>query len=105
MANREIRDTLDQVDTNQDNFNDYKNAEGNYEEVAIARLTEEDFMLLARESLRFKSWTTFRIFLIMVVQGCNQFVTRFHIHLTGNSPTKHKSNICTEQVMGLIGVP
>jgi hypothetical protein len=81
MANREIRDTLDQVDTNQDNLNDYKNAEGNYEEVAIARLTEEDFMLLARESLRFKSWTTFRIFLIMVVQGCNQFVTLFHIHL------------------------
>ena len=72
MANREIRDTLDQVDTNQDNLNDYKNAEGNYEEVAIARLTEEDFMLLARESLRFKSWTTFRLFLIMVVQGCNQ---------------------------------
>jgi hypothetical protein len=55
MANREIRDTLDQVDTNQDDLNDYKNAEGNYEEVAIARLTEEDFMLLARESLRFKS--------------------------------------------------
>ncbi|PQE08342.1 MFS sugar transporter protein [Rutstroemia sp. NJR-2017a WRK4] len=51
---------------------DFKHAEENVEEVVIARLTEEDVFLLSQESLRFKSWTTFRIFLMMVVQGCNQ---------------------------------
>lgn len=51
---------------------DYKDSEAHIEEIAIARLTEEDLFALSQESLRFKSWTTFRIALIMIVQGCNQ---------------------------------
>ncbi|KAA8572178.1 hypothetical protein EYC84_002089 [Monilinia fructicola] len=49
---------------------DFKHAEENVEEVTIARLTEEDLFLLSQESLQFKSWTTFRLFLMMFVQGC-----------------------------------
>jgi MFS family permease len=55
-----------------EHIEDFKHAEENVEEVVIARLTEEDVFLLSQESLRFKSWTTFRIFLMMFVQGCNQ---------------------------------
>ncbi|KAF7884126.1 uncharacterized protein EAF01_011549 [Botrytis porri] len=49
---------------------DFKHAEEHVEEVTIARLTEEDLFLLSQESLQFKSWTSFRIFLMMFVQGC-----------------------------------
>ncbi|KAF7926829.1 uncharacterized protein EAE98_006214 [Botrytis deweyae] len=49
---------------------DFKHAEENVEEVTIARLTEEDLFLLSQESLQFKSWTSFRVFLMMFVQGC-----------------------------------
>lgn len=51
---------------------DLKNSEVHIEEVAIARLTDEQVFELSKESLRFKSWTSFRITLIMLVQGCNQ---------------------------------
>ncbi|TGO87157.1 hypothetical protein BPOR_0246g00060 [Botrytis porri] len=49
---------------------DFKHAEEHVEEVTIARLTEEDLFLLSQESLQFKSWTSFRIYLMMFVQGC-----------------------------------
>ncbi|KAJ5540125.1 hypothetical protein N7513_008457 [Penicillium frequentans] len=42
------------------------------EEVALARLTEEDLWTLSQESLNLWSWTGFRLFLIMLVQGFNQ---------------------------------
>lgn len=42
------------------------------EEVALARLTEEDLWTLSQESLSLWSWTGFRLFLIMLVQGFNQ---------------------------------
>jgi hypothetical protein len=60
------------LERNESNIDDYKNAEANIEEVVIARLTEEDLLALSQESLRFKSWTTVRLALIMFVQGCNQ---------------------------------
>lgn len=42
------------------------------EEVAVAKLTEEDLFQLSRDSLQFKGKTGFRITLIMIVMGCNQ---------------------------------
>ncbi|KAJ5918783.1 hypothetical protein N7454_009927 [Penicillium verhagenii] len=42
------------------------------EEVALARLTEEDLWTLSKESLSLYSWTGVRLGLIMFVQGCNQ---------------------------------
>ena len=72
MADRHDGAGLETVDTNQDNLADIKNSPEHIEEVTLARLTEEDLWLLSAESLQFKSWTMFRIFLIMVIQGCNQ---------------------------------
>ncbi|KAJ5382784.1 Major facilitator superfamily domain general substrate transporter [Penicillium concentricum] len=42
------------------------------EEVALARVTEEDLWKLSQDSLSLNSWTGFRLFLIMFVHGCNQ---------------------------------
>jgi MFS family permease len=63
---------LETAPSNMDSLADYKTSEAHIEEVTIARLTDEDLVNLSAESLRFKSWTMFRIFLILVVQGCNQ---------------------------------
>jgi hypothetical protein len=49
--------------------NDFKNSESNVEEIAIARLTDQALFELSAESLTWKSWTGFRIFLVMFVQG------------------------------------
>ncbi|KAJ5674088.1 hypothetical protein N7462_009527 [Penicillium macrosclerotiorum] len=46
--------------------------EEHIEEVALARLTEEDLWRLSQESLSVWSWTGFRLGLIMFVHGCNQ---------------------------------
>jgi hypothetical protein len=46
--------------------------EEHVEEVALARLTEEDLWKLSQESLTVWSWTGFRLGLIMFVHGCNQ---------------------------------
>ncbi|CZR67805.1 related to lactose permease [Phialocephala subalpina] len=73
MGNPPYHDAaLETVDTNNDNLADLKHSELHVEEVAIARLTDEQVFELSRESLRFKSWTSFRISLYMVVQGFNQ---------------------------------
>jgi hypothetical protein len=72
MANiRSNGNGLEPVDTNME-YVDLKDTGLHIEEVAIARLTDEQVFELSKESLRFKSWTTFRITLIMIVQGCNQ---------------------------------
>lgn len=42
------------------------------EEIAVARLTEEDLYQLSRDSLSFKGKVALRISLIMIVMGCNQ---------------------------------
>ncbi|KAF4175622.1 hypothetical protein CNMCM8694_007341 [Aspergillus lentulus] len=42
------------------------------EEVVLANLTEEDVFRISREALDLRSWTGFRLFLIIFVQGCNQ---------------------------------
>lgn len=42
------------------------------EEVVLARLTEEDIWRISQEALTIRSWTGFRLCLIMFVQGCNQ---------------------------------
>lgn len=42
------------------------------EEVALARLTEEDLWKLSQDSLSVWSWTGARLGLIMFVHGCNQ---------------------------------
>lgn len=42
------------------------------EEVALARLTEDDLWKLSQDSLSVWSWTGFRLGLIMFVHGCNQ---------------------------------
>ncbi|KAJ5793663.1 Major facilitator superfamily domain general substrate transporter [Penicillium paradoxum] len=46
--------------------------ESHVEEVALARLTEEDVWKLSRDSLTVWSWTGVRLGLIMFVHGCNQ---------------------------------
>ncbi|KAE9363922.1 MFS sugar transporter-like protein [Stipitochalara longipes BDJ] len=61
---------MEHVESNTDAMADFKNAEAYVEEVAIARITDEELFNLSAESLRWKSWTGFRIFLIMIVQGC-----------------------------------
>lgn len=48
---------------------DIKNAEDHVEEVAIARITDEEIFNLSAESLTWRSKTGFRLFLIMIVQG------------------------------------
>ena len=48
---------------------DFKEAAFREEEVVVARLTDEDMFTLSAESLRFWSWTGFKIVLIMIVQG------------------------------------
>lgn len=45
--------------------------EEHIEEIALARLTEDDLWKLSQESLTVWSWTGFRLGLIMFVQGCN----------------------------------
>lgn len=42
------------------------------EDVAQARLAEEDLWKILKESLSLWSWTGIRLGLIMFVQGCNQ---------------------------------
>lgn len=42
------------------------------EEVVLARLTEEDVWRISREALNFRSWTGFRLCLIMGVMAANQ---------------------------------
>ncbi|KAL4870964.1 hypothetical protein BDV12DRAFT_40994 [Aspergillus spectabilis] len=42
------------------------------EEAVLASLTEEDVWKLSQQSLTMRSWTGFRICLILFVQGCNQ---------------------------------
>ena len=42
------------------------------EDIAVARLTEEDLNRLSQDSLQFKGKAAFRITLIMIVMGCNQ---------------------------------
>jgi len=61
---------METIELNTDNFIDIKNSEAHVEEVAIARITDEELFLLSQESLRFKSWTGFRLCLVMFVQGC-----------------------------------
>ncbi|KAJ5185341.1 Major facilitator superfamily domain general substrate transporter [Penicillium cf. griseofulvum] len=42
------------------------------EEIALARVTEEDLWKMSQDSLSLKSRTGFRLFLIMFIHGCNQ---------------------------------
>lgn len=42
------------------------------EEIALARVTEEDLWKLSEDSLSLRSWTGFRLGLVMFVHGCNQ---------------------------------
>ncbi|CAI7635541.1 unnamed protein product [Penicillium glandicola] len=42
------------------------------EEIALARVTEEDLWKLSQDSLTISSWTGVRLGLIMFVHGCNQ---------------------------------
>ena len=70
MAPRQEHGDLTPAVTNLED--DFKHSEAHMEEITIARLTEEDLFRLSQESLRFRSWTGFRISLIMFVQGCNQ---------------------------------
>ena len=72
MADKTSDNRLENVDTNRDNIADLKYSEAHVEEVTIARLTDEDLFNLSIESLRFRSWTGFRITLDMIVHGFNQ---------------------------------
>lgn len=58
--------------TQTEDFTDLKQSDYHVEEVTVARLTEEDMWTMSAESLKFWSWTGFRIVLIMIVQGFNQ---------------------------------
>lgn len=42
------------------------------EEAVLANLIEEDIWRLSRESLTMRSWTGFRLVLVLFVMGCNQ---------------------------------
>lgn len=61
---------MEAIESNTENFADLKNSGAHVEEVAIARITDEELFLLSQESLRFWSWTGFRLCLVMFVQGC-----------------------------------
>jgi hypothetical protein len=61
---------MENVESNTDNLGDFKNSEAHVEEIVIARITDEELFELSQESLQFKSWTSFRLFLMMFVQGC-----------------------------------
>lgn len=54
-------------------------SEEHIEEIALARLTEEDLWKLSQESLSVWSWTGFRLGLIMFVHGCNQVSLELNI--------------------------
>ncbi|OBT54729.1 hypothetical protein VE04_03977 [Pseudogymnoascus sp. 24MN13] len=58
--------------TTTNDVDDLKVSDAHVEEVAIARLTDEDLYKLSRESFKFRSRAGLRIMLIMFVQGCNQ---------------------------------
>ncbi|CAG8100998.1 unnamed protein product [Penicillium salamii] len=51
---------------------DKANTREHVEEIALARVTEEDLWKLSQESLNVWSWTGFRLGLIMFIHGCNQ---------------------------------
>jgi hypothetical protein len=55
------------------------------EEIAVARLTEDDLYQLSKDSLSFKGKAALRITLIMIVMGCNQ-AGELDSHLAYNSP-------------------
>jgi MFS family permease len=65
-----VSTTLAPAATN--DMDDLKHDPSHIEDVVIARLTDEDLFNLSRESLSFNSKASFRIFLLMVVQGINQ---------------------------------
>lgn len=88
---------MEHVESNVDASTDFKNAEAHVEEVAIARITDEELFNLSAESLRWKSWTGFRIFLVMLVQGSCMAgygidwtvisgINNFSVSLQGNHP-------------------
>ncbi|KAJ5950865.1 Major facilitator superfamily domain general substrate transporter [Penicillium vulpinum] len=56
-----VEETLDKGD-----------AREHVEEIALARVTEEDLWKLSQDSLKIWSWTGFRLGLIMFIHGCNQ---------------------------------
>lgn len=74
---------LDRTATN--DVDDLKVSEAHVEEVAIARLTDDDLYKLSRESFTFRSRAGFRIMLIMFVQGCNQVRKPTEKRATANS--------------------
>lgn len=49
-----------------------KKVDVHQEEIAVAKLTEDDLFRISKEALSFKGKTAFRISLIMIVMGCNQ---------------------------------
>ncbi|CAG7992631.1 unnamed protein product [Penicillium olsonii] len=51
---------------------DKANTREHVEEIALARVTEEDLWKLSEESLTVWSWTGVRLGLIMFIHGCNQ---------------------------------
>lgn len=56
-----------------DEKEDIKNQSEDPEEVAAAAaITDEEMLKMSRDAIQFKSMATFRIFLILFVQGCNQ---------------------------------
>jgi hypothetical protein len=63
---------MQHVESNTDAFHDVdlKTSQDHVEEVAIARITDEALFELSAESLKWRSWTGFRICLVMFVQGC-----------------------------------
>lgn len=61
---------LDRTTTN--DVDDLKASNAHVEEVAIARLTDDDLNKLSKDAFKFHSRAGFRIMLIMFVQGCNQ---------------------------------
>lgn len=64
MAEKTTQQGLVPVETNQE-FADLKTSGDHIEEVRIARLTEEDFFTLSKESLSWKSMTGFRLCLVL----------------------------------------
>lgn len=64
MAEKTHHQGLETVETDQD-FADLKTSGNHIEEVRIARLTEEDFFTLSKESLQWNSKAGFRLCLIL----------------------------------------
>lgn len=65
-------DTVARAGSTVSEVDEKKKVDVHQEEVAVAKLTEDDLFRISKEALSFKGKTAFKITLIMLTMGCNQ---------------------------------